>query len=523
MSDDVAPKADHHDALAPRPRIAPWVILVLLITVAVADMPVLVTEPGPDVARWLYIGARLNAGDRPYVDTMDNKFPPLFWVCRLTAAADQTHRALYLAAVVPDFLAACLLALLARELVRHRTFWLAGLLYAAFVGMSDVHCMTENYAVPAMAATILLALRSLDSPRPTLILTAAGVCFGTACLFRPPLALDAAVVAWVVFVMSRGRATSPWILRTASFAAGVGGAVTCVVVSAYVGGFLEEMIDVCLWHNLRYGISNVANQGGRFTPELKLIAHFTVRVGEFFLAHGLALSGLVVLLVGGRRAFVAGTAAALTLAMWYVLEALATFPGGAHYTHHHIPWIAAACVCSAVLWAAIDRAPPPTMRLPNLTLATLVGLAALGSLLFHPFVAVVRPETPGPGVYEEMAHEMGDLVGREDTVFFGSSKSLGNLRLRLNRPPNTRHLFVASYARSWGGSTLLDEWERDMMFDPPDWIVAPATDTAGGPTFFEPQLRKTPQARRFEQAFQGEYRLAWSRHGLALYEPARAQ
>jgi hypothetical protein len=523
MSDDLASNADHHGALAPRPRIGPWVILVLLITVAVADLPVLVTEPRADVARWLYIGARVNAGDRPYVDVLDNKFPPLFWVCRLTAAADQTYRALYLAAVASDLLAACLLALLARELVRHRTFWLAGLLYAAFVGMSQIHCMTENYAVPAMAGTILLALRSLDSPRPTLILTAAGVCFGTACLFRPPLALDAAVVAWVLFVMSRGRVTLPWILRTASFALGVAGAVMCVVVSAHVGGYLEEMLDVCVWHNLRYGMSNVANQGGRFTPELRLIVHFALKMGEFFLAHGLAIGGLLVLLVGGRRAPVAGTAAALTLVMWYVLEAVATFPGGAHYTHQHIPWIAAACVCSAVLWAVIDRAPPLTMRLPNLSLATLVGLAALGSLLFHPIVTVIRPETPGPAVYEEMAHEIGDLVGREDTVFFGSSKPLGNLRLRLNRPTNTQHLFAASYIRSWGGSTLLDEWEHDMMSNPPDWIVAPASDSSGEPTFFEPRLQETPQARRFAQAFQEKYRLTWSRHGLCLYKHVGAQ
>ncbi|MBN1511638.1 MAG: glycosyltransferase family 39 protein [Phycisphaerae bacterium] len=207
-----------------------------------------------DECNYAYIGARLLAGDRLYVDVWDHQPPGVFVLfAGLIALAGGSETAIRLVALLGSLATLGLIYLVARKGMRPGSAWFAALLYAmasSDPGMAGEGANREIY-MNALAVGSIACLM-----RPTIArITVAGVLLGLASTMKTVVAAQWAALLIALWIGQTGggrRAISRLARMTLAFAAGP--ALVWIAVAGYfaVTDRFAVFYDAVFTYNLTY-------------------------------------------------------------------------------------------------------------------------------------------------------------------------------------------------------------------------------------------------------------------------------
>lgn len=455
-------------------------------------------QPEHDRAVRLFMAQRQAQGQMPGRDLWDNKLPPIYLVGRAALLTGAPLATLWLAESLLTAMGALAVAATVQRVASRsgqrlaagasRAATLAGLLLCVASGWPAIRgggYMTEVYAMPLSAVAVWLALGALAQPkRRDWGFLAAGLAWGLAVAFRPPLGIAAIAVIGGVLLRclwpespggndrtavanGRGIGLSAALRCGGAHLAGATVAVGIVLAHPLAAGYLEDCWGAAILWPL--GLTG-AHVPGPLTPSsgARLTA-FAQDVGKIGWLHAAAIAGLV---LAARRG--AGRPAKL-IALWYLLAAASALVGWNHFAHYHYVILAPLCVGAGLLacfW---------TTRRARQVLVAILALTAVLMLAQNVKAYVRGRQRAAEPDQNRLAAWLSANTTPDQTVFLWISGRDADLLRRVNRPPGVRHFLARSYTDM--DLALLDEWAAEFVLHPPDWL---AQDTRGQ----DPQLTR---------------------------------
>ena len=201
---------------------------------------------------YLFVGERLNEGDRLYRDIWDRKPPGLFLLYRLFAAFPNPVLVYQLAACLSAAASATLVWRMAHHFTTGAAAMVAAMLYLTLLvqlggagGQSPVF-----YNLPMAAAALIVGFRPAIDPdgRPRSLAVVAMVLAGTALMVKPTAAFEAmALGCWLAWSMwQTGLRRQMWLAQVAKLTlAGATPALIvfgCFAVSGGLGDFWQATV-----------------------------------------------------------------------------------------------------------------------------------------------------------------------------------------------------------------------------------------------------------------------------------------
>ncbi len=199
-----------------------WPLAVAIALVAVAGVPSLNFQYGPDQALFMYAGKALLRGQTLYVDVWDVKPPGVFWVYALAGWLPAGARGLRAFDLVFALASVTAVYLLGRHLWDRAAGAVAGLLYGLlYVTTSGYWNMAQPDSF--MVLPVVLGVLAWDRGLPGSAVRTAlfcGLLFGLAFQFRSVVALlPAALVAWELCRQDRRQSIKRTLWLAGGFAA----------------------------------------------------------------------------------------------------------------------------------------------------------------------------------------------------------------------------------------------------------------------------------------------------------------
>lgn len=220
---------------------AHWPLLVALAGVALAGVPTLNFQYGPDQALFAYIGRKLLHGDVLYADWWDVKPPAVFWTYALVAWLPGGARTVRAFDLLDTLVAVAAIYALGRSYWGRGAGAVAGFLYGlVYVTGSGYWNMAQpdSFMVLPLVLGVLAWEHGRQAGRHGTLLVA-GVLFGVAFQYRPVAALfPLALVAWQALA-------DPWrraLVSALLLAVGAIAVQGVVMLYLLLGGALGEYL-----------------------------------------------------------------------------------------------------------------------------------------------------------------------------------------------------------------------------------------------------------------------------------------
>ena len=501
-----------------------WPFALFAVAV-VALYPALVIQPAQwDTCMFRWFGQRVAAGELFYQDIWDHKLPPIVWINAVAAATGRQAIFLYLLQVLSVAASGWMIASLAGWMFPRGPARLAGLAYVTLACLPAAVTygnLTEHWGAPFVILCVWAAVRIAGGQTARLGRWAAvsGFALGVAGLLRPPVLLIAAALLGLTPMLSRLRVRRS---RTGTFMRLLLGWLAGLLAAPAL--LLLVSAATCqLGPVFRDGLLAQLHYGGEKPPW----AHWTqVWIGfrtlffggwpwELLAAHGvfMTLAGRSVLRGGcvdaqeagargdegvdGRTREIPaslGSAVASSLVarnvarrdlnalvlLWLATSGLSAVPGLRGYTHYFYVTIAPTALLTGWFWTMLLHPNRPTGRRTALARGglALAGLALIGNFLLD-WRSASQDRRAAAAVTEARDYLTRNAAPGQ-TLFVFPWGPEGELYSDLGWRCPTRHPLALIYPQTPSFLPLLDEWKREMLNHPPDWLIGndAGSDTA---------------------------------------------
>lgn len=420
-------------------------ILLLLLTVAIRT-PLLGIPFERDEGEYAYIGWRLEHGELPYLDWVDQKPPAIFWLYRLAFCLPlDPVVAAHLAGMLFCAASACALFFLALRFMK--PFWalIAAVLFTLLATdplLYGTEANTEMFMLLPLLLSVaaFFAAASAAKPRREMSLAVlTGVFIGLAAAFK-----QVAAAQWPLFILmyplfAHGRKPF-WQMLFFAACSGLGITAVWAAIAGYfalhhaLGFFVYDVFT----HNFEYvqGVSWPRRWGYLMTA-LKSQAH------DEALVWLLSAVGLCSLLARGQiREW-------LFLLAWMAASLAGVSASGYYFPHYFQQWLPALCLTAALGAEAFDHAAFLKTSRPWLRRAALLAaLTVPVILILCPYLFSYRPAEAADKIYPNnhfaekkiLADRLAQITGPNDKVFiFGADPEILFYARRVSA---TRYIFL---------------------------------------------------------------------------------
>ncbi len=345
MSSSKTKKTTSRPAVDSRRQI--FVALALIIAATIALRAPLLSIPFErDEGEYAYIGWRLERGELPYRDWVDQKPPAIFWVYRIALSLPiEPIRAVHLLALISVAASACALFFLARRFVSYPGAVIAAVLFALLLSdpmINGTAANTELFMLLPLIIAQLLFFRAIENEsRRFLLALACGALLGLAAAFKQVAAVNwlLLIAVFPIFLRAEKRWRETFIFAGA-LTAGAASLWGAIAIYFWMRNGVSAFIENVFTHNLEYvrGVAwSVRWQLCRRTLDTLAPTQVLVWV--------MAIAGLIgQLLTGKTKSFL----------FWFgslITATIGVCAGGYFFAHYFQQLLPALCV-TAVLGCA---------------------------------------------------------------------------------------------------------------------------------------------------------------------------
>jgi len=421
-----------------------WLLAAVMLVTALVRLPLLNIPFERDEGEYAYIAWRMNHGEVPYRDWVDQKPPAIFWVYRAAFALPfPPVTAIHLVALLWSAASACALFYLARRFLDAVPAAIAAVLFAILLADPMINgpaANTELFMLLPLILSQIVFLRVVAAARSKMLLAGlCGILIGCAIAFKQVAAVNWAllVVLYPVFAAKAERTTRATLTFAGASALGI--AVVWLVIAAWFffhRGF-DDFVYQVLTHNLQYVRSlTLAQRWGNFIQSCGRL-----RAAQLITWGMAALSLTASRTVCGWKwlAFVFG---------WFVTSFLGVSASGQFFPHYFQQLLPALCLAAAIGAERLIQARwgPISQRIRRVTLTALLVLFPAWAL--YPYLVTNSLATTLQKIYPKsyfeiipaLAERLRQMTQPDDKVYiFGAEPELLFYARRVSA---TRYIFL---------------------------------------------------------------------------------
>ncbi len=427
--------------------LTPRVLLVvtsLIAITALLRLPLLAMPFERDEGGYAYIAWRMQHGELPYRDWVDQKPPGIYWVYRLALAIPmESVRAVHLVCFLFAAASAIALFVLLCRFTAVRWAWLGAVLFAVLSAHPIVQgpaANTEQFMLLPLILSQLSFFRAVDAEKDrTKWMLATGALVGVAVALKHVAAVNLPLlIAIFPFIAAGGNRFRNVAAFSLWSGAAFSGVLAFIAGYFWIHGALSALVENVVTYNLGY-ISTI--------PFARRVQTLQSTLGGMFVEHGatwlFAVVGAIALAIkkaGKRFAFLLG---------WFLTSALAVTASGYNFPHYFQQLLPPFAALAAVGCSALDVLPlwnrlPAAVR----TFILLALVCATPMLSFAPYLLRDSPEEAVRRIYPDNAFEkMPDVARRiaaltspEDRVFVLAAEP--EVLFYAQRISATRYIFL---------------------------------------------------------------------------------
>jgi len=440
-------------------RTLPFLAVIILVVLAIR-IPLLNIPLDRDEGGYAYIAWRMDFGELPYRDWIDQKPPGVFWIYHLALALPlDATQAIHCMAMLFSIASACALFFLAARFTS--PFWAmaAAVLFALLSAdplIEGTSANTELFMLLPLILSLVALLAAVRQSRAAIAQALlAGALTGVAIAFKQVAIVNWPLLVFAYWLMIEGTSR---LARTIAFAAW--SALGATAIWALIG------CDFLLHHELHALIYNVFTHNLGYVETLS----WKDRMDSCFLAlRGIypseallwisSLAGFVALWKSGRCKTL------LFLAAWTAASLAGVCMSGYFFRHYFEQLLPALCLAAALATEWIEQAgfwknTPPARRREALCIVLLV----LPLSVDIPFLFVYSPREaareiyPGNSLFAEMpdlGKRIAALTRPNDRVFmFGADPEALFYARRISA---TRYIFLLPLYGSYSDADALQK------------------------------------------------------------------
>lgn len=403
-----------------------WLLAVVILVTALVRLPLINIPFERDEGEYAYIAWRMNHGEVPYRDWVDQKPPAIFWVYRAAFALPLAPvTAIHLVALLWSAASACALFYLARRFLDAVPAALAAVLFAILLAdpmINGPSANTELFMLLPLILSQIVFLRAVGTARRKVLWAGlCGILIGTAMAFK-----QVAAVNWVLLVALYPIFT-PKPERTAratltfAGASALGIAVVWLIIAAWFffhRGFDDFLYQV-LTHNLQYVRSlSFAERWRNLTSTLGRLS-----AAQLLTSGMAALSLTAPRILGGWKwlAFVFG---------WLATGFVGVSASGQFFPHYFQQLVPALCLAAAIGAEGLIQARPLAQRSRRVLRVALTALLLLfPAQALYPYL-----------VRNSLATTLHQIY---PLSYFEVAPALGERLTQLTRPDDKVYVFGA--------------------------------------------------------------------------------
>jgi 4-amino-4-deoxy-L-arabinose transferase-like glycosyltransferase len=402
------------------------ILAAIILLVLTIRTPMLGIPFERDEGEYAYIAWRLEYGELPYRDWVDQKPPAIFWIYRLALKLPlDSIRSVHLMALFFSAASACSLYFLSLHFLKR--FWavIASILFVLLTAdplVQGTASNTELFMLFPLILSLVALLASHSALRGRILLAIlAGIFTGIAIAFK-----QVALVNWPLLVAGYWLyASGPKKLhRSMWFAAW--SAVGAASVMALIGGYfayrngLNDLVYNVITHNLEYIRSIPWNV--RLTYCLRRLSIIS---RSEILVWCSSIAGFAMLWKSGMKKnffFLLG---------WLLASAAGVSASGYYFQHYFLQWVPVLCITAAIGAEKLEHASFwRTTPMPNRQAILCAMLMILPCIVLFPYTAVYSPKDAVREIYP-------------DNSFFAEMPELGQHIDQITRPDDRLFIFGA--------------------------------------------------------------------------------
>lgn len=403
-----------------------WLLAVVILVTALVRLPLINIPFERDEGEYAYIAWRMNHGEVPYRDWVDQKPPAIFWVYWAAFALPLAPvTAIHLVALLWSAASACALFYLARRFLDAPPAALGAVLLAILLAdpmINGASANTELFMLLPLILSQIVFLRAVGTARRKgLWAGLCGILIGTAIAFKQVAAVNwvLLVALYPIFTIKPERTIRATLTFAGASALGI--AVVWLIIAAwfFVHRGFDDFLYQVLTHNLQYVKSlSLAERWWNFTHYLGRL-----RAAQLVAWGMAALSLAAPRILGGWKwlAFVFG---------WLVTSFVGVSASGQFFPHYFQQLVPALCLAAAIGAEWLIQARPlaqRSRRIPRVALTALLLLFPAQAL--YPYL-----------VRNSLATTLHQIY---PLSYFEVAPALGERLTQLTRPDDKVYVFGA--------------------------------------------------------------------------------